>query len=264
MKLALELTEGKPTDIELSDLTIFTGETHQWEGSLMKALERAKTQDGKFWNGMICTAPSADYDEFYRDVNGRGLNPTLTDHLETILNGKYVMSSNRIWWLKSNDYELGSRIGGYCNAATVNLRTLYLLLRSNLKPDMPVPVVVPVVDPEIGLSLGKQRDMARFIAHMVRMGYKVVLLTNSDVIIIEIGILMSLSRKASDVRKLLKAQPADRKDNLLDYRRVVAYDLQDGKLVKSHRDHDGIAVNSMDEIIREQQILRRQILFGDE
>ena len=256
MKVKLTMEEWDPKTITINDLTIFTSDRIEWSHEFFRQLLLAKPSPDIHWGLPVDTSPHAEYDSFSKKTD-ESMNPNLTRHLEKIFGVTYKRRADGSWFFdNSNDRHWLP--ADWCNYIYRRWRTLYLLLKHELRPGMDQ--WIHLVNPEDGLPLNKQQDIARFIAHLVNAGYKVLLFTHADTIMVELSILMALTRKSKGVQKILEEQPDERKENLLDHHRVAAYDMNDGKLRPSKVLIDCIAVESMDKTIRDIHQIRFDLL----
>lgn len=256
MKIKLTMEEWDPKTITINDLTIFTSDRIAWDPEFFRQFILAKPSPDIPWGLPVDTSPNAKYDSFHKETN-EPMNPSLIRHLEKILDVTYTLDADGSWWFRSPNDNHWMPVGGY-DYTYHRWRTLYLLLKNELRPGMDQ--WIHIVNPENDLPLNKQREIAQFIAHLINAEYKVLLFTNSFVIILELSILMALTRKSKGVQKILEKQPDERKENLLDYHRVAAYDMRDGKLRPSKVLIDYIAVESIDRTIQDLNKIRFDLL----
>lgn len=245
MKMNIEFETGTPKNIMMNDLTVFTGTDLLWEVDLSSRLAKAKGNIEGTWLPPIETNNDICDLSVFEDTD-ISKNPELTDHLSSVIDGSYVYNHDEdgTW---SFHMKTGQNI--WLEASGIpnficNLRPLYLYLKFILSPDSKA--WVSIVNPEDGLSMMKQREMAQFIAHMVNAGYKVILMTHSCVILDEIGLLMTLAQKRQRIKEILASQSSGRKNSLLDYRRVAGYGVVDRVIIERKVTQTGIDFKEVD------------------
>lgn len=258
MKVKIELGEKEQRQIVVNNLTIFTGNSILWERDLISGLMRAKALDGGTWTPPVEATDESDSVEFFKERVSGPRNPVLLEHLEKIIGGYYRHNNDETWSFitkDGDDWWLNNR---YFPTFLYRLRRLYLLLKHTLIPDYYSNWII-LVHPEDGFCPAKQRELAHFIAHMINQVYKVILFTNSSVIIDELCLLCALNKKRG-MKRVLASLPDERKSYLMDHRQIAAYDLYNGKLETVKVSSIGIPISSMDDDMSDSLELWQQVL----
>lgn len=105
-------------------------------------------------------------------------------------------------------------------------------------------------EPELNLHPDNQRKIARIIAHIVGVGFKVLISTHSDYIIREVNNLIMLGAMSDKgAQSKLMRKYGYRKEELLSYAEVGAYILESGSLQSIEVSDLGIEIQAIDTVI---------------
>jgi hypothetical protein len=122
-----------------------------------------------------------------------------------------------------------------------------ILLR--LKHSLKAVNALVIDEPESSLTIREQREVAKLIASIVNAGRKVVITTNSDILIKELNVLILLGNDFEGREDWLNKNEFYHSSDKLNFKTVSAYQVGDGSFTNLNVTNKGIEVPFFDDEI---------------
>ena len=277
----------RKTEVELGDLTVVCGENNSGKSTLIDSVYRGFVKaisciedviDGRktlkaIGSDDFKTPPTVDNDSItcniqigpretvspyviIPDIRRQRLPSNVLSMFEDMLGGKYVFGTGETWKFIMNDgTEIQPRFVSDSIRSLGSMSTYiqYMAERNQ---------IIFLDNPEKDLHPKLQRKYARFIARLVNCGVKVIMSTNSDYIVRELNVLISMNSSKLQSKQDILNQGKYGKQTI-DHKKVRCYVMKCGEAIKMDVSRKfGMEITSFDETIRDANDMMNTVFWS--